>query len=70
MLQTLHPLEPGHGVEQLHPDRAEYGTQVQEEQVAPASRSFHGVLDELHDRLRLEHRAAAEAEVTWWGEGR
>lgn len=64
MLQALHPLEAGDRVEELHPHRAQHGPQVQEEQVAAAPRRLHRVLDELHDRLRLEHGAPAEAEIT------
>ena len=65
MLQTLNPLEPRYRVEQLHSNRTENRSQVQEEEVAATTRRLYRILDELHYSLRFEHRAAAETEITW-----
>lgn len=47
----------------MNSNGAQHRPKVEEEQVASATGRLHRVLDELHNRLRFEHRAPAEAEV-------
>lgn len=51
-------------MEQLHPHRPQHRSPMQEEEVAAAARMLDRVLDEVDDSMRLELRAATEAEVT------
>lgn len=51
-------------MQQLYPHRAQHRPPVQEKEVATTARVFDRVLDEVHNSVRLELRAAAEAEIT------
>lgn len=64
VLQTLRVLKPRYGMQQLHANWADCWASVQKKQIPAAPRVLHGVLDELHDRLRLELRTASETKIT------
>ena len=64
MFEALDVFEPGDGVEQLHPHGPVGRPPVQEEQVPPAARVLHRVLDKVHNRVAAELVHAAETEVT------
>lgn len=63
VLQALHPLEPGHGVEQLDPHRTKDGSAVEEEQVSARPGVLHSILYEVHDCVAFKFCETAKAEV-------